>query len=198
MKTLNLVVLAALLSPAAAFAADPPAAAAPASAPAAAPAAAPAGPPGMDMSKMGPWSRKPTDEKKIKKEIAEFFKAEEETAKKGDMEAMAARVDFPVYMATDDASGKTEAKAFGKDEYIAMMKPMVEHMPKDMKTTHKPTVKVLSDSLVMVTDDFTMTMGKNKMTGSNGALLVKVGDQWKWKMMVEAGWGGMPTPPAGK
>ena len=41
--------------------------------------------PGMDMSKMGPWTRKPTDEKKIKAEVAAFFKAEEELAKKGGM-----------------------------------------------------------------------------------------------------------------
>ena len=155
--------------------------------------AAPAGAP--DMSKMGPASRKPTDEKKSKKEIEEMFKKAEAADKAGDMEAMAALHDFPVFMATDDAKGTVESKAYSKEEFVAMMKPFFENMPKDTKTTHKPAVVVLSDSLANVTDDFTMTMGKTKISGKNSGLLVKVDGNWKWKVMAEAGWGGM-TPPA--
>ena len=56
---------------------------------------------GMDMSKMGPWTRKPTNEKKTKKEIKAFFKAEDALAKKGDFKGALARLDFPIYMFTD-------------------------------------------------------------------------------------------------
>ena len=153
------------------------------------PAAAP--PAGMDMMKMGPAARKPTDEKKTKKEIDEFFKQMEATAMKGDIEASANMIDFPLYMATDDLKGVPEAKEYNREQYIGMMKPFYEHMPKDMKMTHKPTVTVLSDSLAAVSDDFTTTMGKMKMSGRNAGLLVKRDGQWKWKSMVEAGWGGM-------
>jgi hypothetical protein len=156
-------------------------------------AAAPAA--GADMmATHGPWTRKVKDEKAVKKEIDEFFKKNEEAEKKGDMETMLSSINFPVWMATDDAKGELEAKAFTKDQYVAMMKPMMENMPKDMKTTHKSTVTVLSDALVQVSDDFTMTSGKNKMAGRNGGLIAKVGGQWKWQMMVEAGWGGMAPP----
>lgn len=148
----------------------------------------------LDMSKMGPWTRKPTNEKATKKEIEDFFKKEDELAAKGDMAALLDRVDFPVYMTTDDAKGVIEAKSYSKEEYVAMMKPMYENMPKDSKTVHKPTVMVLSDALVAVTDDYTTTMGKQKMTGRNSGLLVKSGGAWKWKTMVEAGWGGMAPP----
>lgn len=165
----------------------PPTPAAPA--PTAAPA--PAAPPAMDMSKMGPWTRKPTNAAKTKQEIVQFFKDEETMAKKGDFNASLDRVDFPVYMVTDDAAGKTESKQYSREEYTAMMKPFYENAPKDMNTAHKPTVTVLSDSLVSFTDAFTMTMGKQKMVGVNSGLLVKVGGVWKWKVMVEAGWGGM-------
>jgi SnoaL-like domain len=167
--------------------------AAPAAAPAQGGAAAQGAPP-MDMTKMGPMARKPTNEKATKKEIEDFFKKAEEAGKKGDMEAMTSMIDFPVFMATDDLKGVPEAKMYGREEYVAMMKPMYENMPKDMKTTHKPTITVLSDSLANVTDDFTMTMGKQKITGKNASLLVKRDGQWKWKSMVEAGYGGMPPP----
>jgi hypothetical protein len=140
---------------------------------------------------MGPWTRKPSNEKQTKKEVADFFKAEEELTKKGDFDGAVARVDFPVYMLTDDSKGAPEAAAWDKDKYIQVMKPFWEKMPKDAKYTHKATVTVLSDSLVNVTDDFTMAMGKQKMSGRSQAVLVKKDGQWKWKVMTEAGWGGM-------
>ena len=158
------------------------------------PAATSAQAPAMYMSSMGPGARKPTNEKQTKKEIQEFFKRQDELAKKGDFEAIVATHDFPLYMATDDLKGVPEAKEYSREEYVAMMKPMYESMPKDMKMTHKPTITVLSDSLVSVTDDFTMTMGKQKVTGKNAALLVKRDGEWKWKAMIEAGYGGMPAP----
>ncbi len=151
---------------------------------------------GPDMSKMGPWSRKPANEKQTKKEIADFFKEEEDLMKKGDPQSMLARIDFPVYMLTDDSKGVPKAEEWNKEKYTAVMKPMMENMPKDMKMTHKQSVTVLSDSLVNVTDDFTMTMGKNKLSGRSLSVLVKRDGQWKWKVMGEAGWGDMPTPPA--
>ncbi|HTE20682.1 MAG TPA: nuclear transport factor 2 family protein [Armatimonadota bacterium] len=148
----------------------------------------------MDMTKMGPGARKPTNEAQTKKEIEAQFKQLEEAEKKGDWEAMNNAVDFPVFMVTDDLKGVPEAKQYSREEYIAMMKPMMENMPKDMKMTHKRSITVLSDSLANLVDDFTMTMGKQKISGRNVMLLVKRDGQWKMKTMVEAGWGGMGPP----
>lgn len=152
------------------------------------PSAAAAAP--MDLSKVGSPSRKPTDEKKSKKEIEEFMKKAEMAEAKGDEAMLMAMRDFPLYMATDDMKGMFEGTMVSKEQFVAMMKQM-ENMPKDIKMTHKPTISVLSDSLANVVDDFTMTMGKMKVSGRNAALLVKVDGNWKWKSMVEAGWGGM-------
>lgn len=148
----------------------------------------------MDMSKMGPGARKPTNEAQTKKELEALFKQLEQAEKNGNADVMFSAVDFPVYMATDDLKGVPETKEYSREEYIAMMKPMIENMPKDMKMTHKRTIAVLSDSLANVVDDFTMTMGKQKISGKNVMLMVKRDGQWKAKTMVEAGWGGMPPP----
>ncbi len=150
----------------------------------------------MDLTKFGPGARKPTNEKQSKKEIEDFFKKVQELEKKGDMEGMFAVVDFPVFMVTDDLKGVPESKEYSREEYVAMMKPMFENMPKDMKMTHKPTIFMLSDSLATVIDDFTITQGKQKVTSRNMSLLVKRDGQWKWKVMAEAGYGGM-SPPQG-
>jgi hypothetical protein len=150
-----------------------------------------------DMSKMGPWTRKPKNEKAVKKEIADFFKKEDELMKKKDMNGALANVDFPVFMVTDHPeTGAPKADAWAKERYVQEMKPFWENMPADMKVTHKQTVTVLSDTLAAVADDFTMTMGKQKMSGRNAGFLIKVDGQWKWKMMAEAGWGADNAPPA--
>ncbi len=156
---------------------------------AAAPPAAPAGQP--DMSKMGPGSRKPTNEKATKKEVAGYFKQMHALEKANDQDGMLALIDFPVYMATDDSKGVPSSEAWDKDRYLATMKPFWDHMPKDAKVTDKLTTTVISDSLVDVVDDFAMTIGKHKMAGRNQTLLVKRDGKWKAKVMVEAGWGDM-------
>ena len=136
-----------------------------------APAAPAAG--AMDMSKMGPASRKPTNEKQTKKEITEFFTKMAAAGQKGDMDTVASMHDYPLFMTTDDAKGVPEAKSYSKEDFVAMMKPFYENMPKDTKTTHKSTVTVLSDSLVNVVDDFTMTMGKVKIIAYRFSLDIK-------------------------
>jgi hypothetical protein len=161
-----------------------------------APAATPAGPM-MDFSKMGPGARKPTNEAKTRSEIKAFFAEEEKLMKKGDFDAMLSRLDFPIYMATDDLKGVPEAEEYSRERYVKTMKPFWENMPKDMQTTHKPAITVMSDSMAAVIDDFTIKMGKQKIAGKNVSLLVKRDGEWKWKMMAEPGWGGMEAGTGG-
>lgn len=174
--------------PAPAKAPPPPAAGTPAPAPAAAMA--------MDWSKVGPGARKPKNEGAVKKEITAWLAEDEKLAAAKNWDGMLARIDFPVTMITDSTSGAVSSRAASRDEYLAEMKPFWDNMPADMKTKHKFTVSVMSDALAAVVDDFTMTIGKVKVSGRNASTLVKVGGSWKWKTMTEAGWGDMGAPPA--
>jgi hypothetical protein len=151
----------------------------------------------VDMTQMGPWTRKPTNEAKTRKEIEAFFKEEEAIMKRRDFEAALAQVDFPVFMATDDSKGVPHAQLMDRQQYAAMMKPMFDQMPADMQMTRKTTITVLSDSLAMFSCDFTMTSGKEKHSGRNGGLVVKREGQWKWKAFYEAGWGDYPSTGVG-
>lgn len=148
---------------------------------------------GMDMSKMGPWTRKPKNEAAVRKEIQAFFREEEALMKKGDFEGSVARHDFPIYMMTDDSKGMPMGQVYERDAFVAEMKPFWDNMPKDLRYTHKPTITVLSDSLVSVTDDFTMHQGKQSLRGRNATILVKRDGKWMWKAMTEAGWGDMSS-----
>ncbi|QRK10934.1 hypothetical protein JQX13_13175 [Archangium violaceum] len=151
----------------------------------------------MDMSRMGPWTRKPTHEAKTRKEIEAWVKEGDAIMKRRDFEAELARADFPVYMLTDDSKGVPMAETYDRQQYVQMMKPMYEQMPSDIQMNHKLGITVLSDSLANLTDDYTMTMGGQKYSGRNAGLLVKRDGQWKWKAFSEAGWGDMPQAAVG-
>lgn len=141
-----------------------------------------------DITKIGAASRKPSDEREAKREIEQIYKAEDQAMKDHDFDAKLSHLDFPIFMATDDSRGMAEGKMVTKEEYTSMMKPHFDAM-KDAKKTHNPTITVLSDNLATVVDSFTITSGKQKVTGKSTALLVKTNGQWKIKSLIEAGWG---------
>ena len=143
----------------------------------------------MDMTQMGPWTRKPTNEAKTRKEVEAFIKEEDTNMKRRDLNASLARTDFPLFMATDDSKGVPKAEAYDRQRYAEMMKPLYDQMPADSQIRHDLDVTVLSDSLVTFTDKYTWSTGGKNYQGRNAGLLVKQDGQWKWKAFFEAGWG---------
>ena len=90
-------------------------------------------------------------EAKDKQEIQALFKAIEAAGKKGDLDAAAGLVDFPVTMMTDDSKGQGMGEAWSREQWTQVMKPFYAMPMKDVKVTHKPNVFLLSDSLASVT-----------------------------------------------
>jgi hypothetical protein len=124
----------------------------------------------------------------------------DEAAKKGDLAAAAALVDFPVLMITDDAKGQASAVEWSKEQWTQVMEPFYKQ-PMPGKVTHKPLVFLASDSLATLNDVVTMTVGKKSMTSRNTTILVRRDGKWRIKAMMEGGWGDMmasspQAPPA--
>ena len=179
--------LAVLALAATAQAADKaPAAAAPT---AAAPAAG-----GMpDMSKMGPMSRPVT--KQDKKGIDELYKSFEDAMMKGDVNAAADLVDFPVIMLSDDSKGVAKSFNASREQWVGIFTPFATNRPKDAKMSGKHTPTFLSDTLAVSIEQNSMSAGKKKGKWNAMAVVNVVDGKWKFKQMAEAGWGDM-TPAA--
>lgn len=148
---------------------------------------------------MVPASRPIKQEKLIRKEIADFLKAEEELMNKRDLQGSMAHIDFPVWMATDNSTGVGSGAPLSRDDYLATMKPFYEQpQPKGMKLTFKHNVTPLTDSLASVVTDVTMLHGKKKTEYKSNALLIKKEGKWLYKMMAEGGWGDRMGAPGTK
>jgi len=155
---------------------------------------------GEGMAAAGWVPRKVT--KKDDKAIDAFYKQYEETMMKGDMTTQATMVDFPVYMATDDAKGMVSAGTYNKEQYVKMMEASMKAMPKmspeEMKKQAKSTKRsydYLTDTMVMVNSECTMNMGKEKVTTKGSELLINKDGKWMVKSMVAGGWGDMMKSP---
>jgi|GEM_PF-1769438 len=174
----------AMMKPAAAAPAGP----APVAAPPPAAPAAPAAAQGPDMTKVGPMSRKVT--KEDKKGVSDAYKAWDEAWKKGDVNALADLVEFPLLMMSDNSKGEEKHFEATREQFVGMMQGMV-NMPKDLKMTDKHTPTFLSDSLVVAIGNMTMTMGKVKGSWHGFDVLTLKDGKWKFRQIAEAGWGDM-------
>jgi hypothetical protein len=134
--------------------------------------------------------------KQDKKGIDDTYKAFEEAMTKGDINAAADLVDFPIIMLSDDSKGAAKHYNATREQWIAIFAPMVQNMPKDMKMTSKHTPTFLSDTLAVSIESNGMTMGKVKGKWNAMSVLTLVDGKWKFKQMAEAGWGDMPPPAA--
>lgn len=126
-----------------------------------------------------------------KKGIEALYAEQEAAWKKGDMSAISALVDFPVYMVTDDSKGTVYTDTWNKERYATEMTEATKNMPKDMKMKHARKYFFLTDDMAMVYDSTSMTMGKQKMSWNNAELVIKKNGKWMVKSMMEGGWGDM-------
>jgi hypothetical protein len=153
------------------------------------------GPPDDPMAAWVPPKLK--NEAKDKQEITALMKKMEAAGKKGDIEAAAALIDFPVLMTTDDSKGEAMSETWTREQWIEAMTPFYAK-PMDMKVTHKPNIFLMSDSLASVDDVCTMTMGgksgSKSVTMRNNTLLIRKDGEWRVKGMAEGGWGDMMGP----
>ncbi|WP_242360761.1 MULTISPECIES: DUF4440 domain-containing protein [unclassified Anaeromyxobacter] len=159
-------------------------------------AAEPAPSHGKDMGEaMAGWTPRkvtPAQEKQGQTQITALLKKLQQASQKGELDAAAALVDFPVLMVTDNKAGDGVGGPWNEEQWRKMMEPVYGKPMKDLKMTHAPKIFLVSDALATVDDNWTMTMGKKKTTGRSALLLVRKGGEWKIKAMIEGGWGDMP------
>jgi hypothetical protein len=148
---------------------------------------------GVDMSKMGPLSRKVT--KEDKKGVDELYKTTEDAWMKGDVNALADSCDFPVIMLSDDSKGEVKHYTVTREQWVGMMSQFVQGMPKDVKMKNSHKAAFLSDDLAAVIEEHSMS-GKMKGSWKAFSVVTLRDGKWKFKQMAEAGWGDM-KPPAG-
>jgi len=153
----------------------------------------PAGAP--DMKNMGPMVRQPKKAQQSQAEIKTFFKDMHAIEKKGDVNALADMVDFPVMMLTDTTRGEFKGEQWTREQWVGVMKTMMDPAQmKDVKWSSKETCFLMSDDLASCEIAVSMEAGKMKGKFNSHNILIRKDSKWKIKEMMEAGWGDAPSP----
>jgi hypothetical protein len=105
-----------------------------------------------------------------------------------DYEGMAELAVFPLNEVTDDGQGNGSATQSGREAYLAQM-AQVMGVADDVKLETVRTPHFLSDALVFVISDGTMTYAGNPTPIRYGDLLLRTAGGWKFQTMVQGGWG---------
>lgn len=147
---------------------------------------------------MAGWTpRKVTNEDK--KGIEAALESHHKAWMSGDMSAVAATVDFPVFMATDDKDGNVMTTMHDQATWTKMMEPSMKAMMADkdamaaMAKMPKPKMEMffITDTMALVDAKMQRSMGKQKMETRNALFMVNKGGKWMIKGQIEGGWGDM-------
>ena len=136
----------------------------------------------------GPWARRVETNEKDKKEIEDFLSASDALRWASDLEGFMNKVDFPVYVMTDDQGGEILAKQYSKSAFEKAMRPFWVYTPKEWRFKRRPQITMLSLNMASVLDEPTVTAAGKNLSGKVALLLVKKQGTWKWKSMFEPGW----------
>jgi opacity protein-like surface antigen len=120
--------------------------------------------------------------------VQAWFKRYDALVAGQDYEGMADQAVFPLNEVTDDGKGNAKASQFDRAGFVVQMaEVMGGGGDVTMETTRTPYF--LSDSLVFVITDGTMTYDGHTRPIRYGDLLLKVDGDWRFQSMVQGGWG---------
>jgi uncharacterized protein (TIGR02246 family) len=147
----------------------------------------------------GPASRVPRtvrDEAKAKKEIQELFLGLDDAGERGDADAAAALLDFPLLVATDGAAGEASGSPWSRERWLETMAPVYDVPLKNARITHKAQVFLVSDSLATVNLITTVTKAGKSTVEKSAAIVIRRDGEWRIKARVESGWSDVALAPA--
>jgi ketosteroid isomerase-like protein len=139
----------------------------------------------------GPASRAPRDprnEAKAKKEIQELFLGFDDAGERGDAEAAAALLDFPLLVATDGAKGDAAGESWTRERWLEALRPVYDVPLKKAQISHKAQVFLVSDSLATVNLQTTVTKGGTSRVERSAVIVIRKDGEWRIKARVESGW----------
>ncbi|ADB31577.1 conserved hypothetical protein [Kribbella flavida DSM 17836] len=119
--------------------------------------------------------------------VLQWFERFDALAAAQDYEGMADVAVFPLNEVTDDGKGNGKAEQLGRESYVAQMAQVMGGAG-DVQLSTTRTPHFLSDSLVFVISDGTMTYEGHVTPIRYGDLLIRIDGEWKFQTMVQGGW----------
>lgn len=129
----------------------------------------------------------PSDEEL--KSIEAWFAQYDALADRGAIEEMADLAVFPMNLATDVPGGYATVRQWTRGEYVEAMQEAMGGGTAGLGLESKRTPRFLSENLVVVETEATMTIEGQRQSMRYADLLVRTEEGWAFQTMVQGGWG---------
>ncbi|MBB6345160.1 hypothetical protein FHU36_001669 [Nonomuraea muscovyensis] len=132
------------------------------------------------------------------KSIEAWFAEYDALADRGAIEELADLAVFPMNLATDVPGGHAAVRQWTREEYIEAMKEAMGGGTAGLDLESTRTPRFISENLVVVETEATMTIEGQRQRMHYADLLVRTEDGWAFQTMVQGGWGhGWPAAKRG-
>ncbi|MGI5211744.1 DUF4440 domain-containing protein [Plantactinospora sp. CA-290183] len=129
----------------------------------------------------------PTDEQV--QGLLDWFAEYDAHVVEGDVEAMAEMALFPLVVMTNDSAGECVAQEWDRATFVRAMSMATGEATPRLENHRAPVF--LGPDLAVVTTNTTATTGDEVAYMRYVDIMAKAGGRWRFKSMVQAGWGDM-------
>jgi hypothetical protein len=145
------------------------------------------------MSSDGPLTRSgftPTEQDVAA--LMEWFARYDAYVRNGDTQAMAEAALFPITVITNDSAGNCVSQEWDHETFVQAMSTTAEGTDlSDAEIANRREPVFLDRDLAVVVTDSTVTAGGRAQHMRYVDIMVKQDGGWRFKSMIQAGWGGM-------
>jgi hypothetical protein len=126
------------------------------------------------------------------KSLMDWFAAYDASAEKNDVEAMSDKALFPITVITNDSHGNCITQEWDRTTFVQSMgMAMAGTNPAEIKMENHREPVFLNKDLAVVITNSTVTIGDQVQHLRYADVIVKMNGEWKFKSMIQAGWGDM-------
>jgi ketosteroid isomerase-like protein len=121
-----------------------------------------------------------------------WFERYDGHVRRNDTEAMADMALFPLVVMTNDSAGECVTQEWDRDTFVQAMGMGADgsdHSSVEIRNHRQPTF--LNGDIAVVVTDSTVVAGGETQHMRYVDVMAKTGGEWRFKSMIQAGWGDM-------
>lgn len=131
----------------------------------------------------------PTDRQR--QDLLDWFAAYDAMAARNDLSGMADQALFPITVVTNDSAGECVSQQWDRDTFVRSQELAAAGADGEMTLDNHREPVFLNDDLAVVITNSVVTLDGQTQHMRYADVMVKSAGAWKFRCMVQAGWGDM-------
>jgi hypothetical protein len=123
--------------------------------------------------------------------LLDWFARYDAHVQRNETEAMADMALFPIIVMTNDSAGDCVTQEWDRETFVQAMAMNTDGADQDVELKNEREPVFLNSDLAIVVTNSTVTMAGEQQHMRYVDIMAKKDGQWRFKSMIQAGWGDM-------